>query len=190
LTSFRGSHERNERFTRVLGWVLAVVLYGAAYLLARTIYGPAVGFLVCTPILGAYGAWWLVHHGGSNTRHWLRWLALRKVSGNYHAFDDVAVRMEYRNGQCWVGAQDVFKVLRERFDTKACRRLEMSCGPEGFARDERGDWWFEGLALLRWLEKRSTGFDRRLNRFRLWLEREAFPPLRRKEGLEGPVSAP
>jgi len=189
LTSSRGSHERNERFTRVLGWVLAVVLYAAAYLLARMIYGPVAGFLVCSPILGAYGAWWLVHHGAS-ARHWVRSFALRKVSGNYHTFDDVAVRLECRDGQCWVGARDVFKVLRERFDAKACRRLEMSCGPEGFVRDEDGNWWFEGSALLRWLQKRSTGFDRRVNRFRLWLEREAFPPLRRKEEIRSSVSAP
>jgi hypothetical protein len=189
LTTFRGSHERNERFTRVLGYVLAVAFYAVAYRLARVVYGPVMGFLVCTPILGAYGAWWLVHHGAS-IRHWVRWLALRKVSGNYHAFDDVAVRMQCRNGQCWVAAQDVFKVLCEQFDAKACRRLEMSCGPEGLVRDESGDWWFEGSALLQWLQRRSTGFDRRVNRFRRWLEREAFPPLRRKEELRGPVSAP
>jgi len=180
LTSSRGSQERKERFTRALGYVLAVVLYAVAYLLARVIYGPVVGFLVCTPILGAYGAWWLVHHGGANTRHWLRWLALRKVSGNYHAFDDVSVRIVWRNGQCWVAAKDVFNVLCEEFDARTRRRLEMSCGQGGFVRDERGDWWFGDSALIQWLEKRSTGFDRRVNRFRLWLEREAFPPLRRK----------
>jgi len=180
LTSFRGSHERNERFTHVLGWVLAVAFYAAAYLLAGKIYGPVAGFLICTPILGAYGAWWLVHHGGANARHALRWLAFRKVSGNYQAFDDISVRIAWRNGQCWVAAEDVFKVLREEFDARARRRLEMSCGQQDFVRDERGDWWFSDSALVHWLQKRSTGFDRRVNRFRLWLEREAFPPLRRK----------
>jgi hypothetical protein len=179
LTTFRGSHERNERLTRVLGYVLAVVLYALAYLLARLIYGPVVGFLVCTPILGAYGAWWLVHHGAS-ARHWVRWLAWRKVSNNYHSFDDVGVRIEWRSGQCWVAAQDVFNVLREEFDAKARRRLEISCRG-GLVRDEKGDWWLADSTLLLWLEKRSTGFDRRINRFRLWLEREAFPPLRRKD---------
>ena len=188
MTSFRGSHERDERFTRVVGYVLAVVLYAAAYLLAQVIYGPVVGFLVCTPILGAYGAWWLVHHGAS-ARHWVRWLAWRKVSNNYHAFDDVAVRIVWRSGQCWVAAQDVFNVLREEFDARTRRRLEISCAG-GLVRDERGDWWFGDSALLQWLEKRSTGFDRRVNRFRLWLEREAFPPLRRKEALRDSLSVP
>jgi hypothetical protein len=178
LTSFRRTHERSERFARVLGYVLAVVLYAAAYRLARVIYGPVVGFLLCTPILGAYGAWCLVHHGAS-ARHWVRWLVLRKVSSNYHAFDDISVRIVWRNGQCWVAAVDVFNVLHEEFDATTRRRLEMSCGQGGFVRDETGDWWFGDSALLQWLEKR-TSFDRRVSRFRLWLEREAFPPMRRK----------
>jgi hypothetical protein len=181
LTSSRGSHERNERFTRALGYVLALAFYAAAYGLAWVAYGSVMGFLVCTPILGAYGAWWLVHHGGANTRHWLRWLVFRKVSGSYHAFDDVSVRIVSRNGHCWIAAEDVFNVLREQFDAKARRRLEMVCGQEGFIRDERGDWWFADWALLQWLQKRTMTHDRRVNRFRLWLEREAFPPMRGKE---------
>src|SRR5271165_5902522 len=96
-----GSFERQERFTRVLTYVLAVVFYAASFSLAWFVYGPVIGFVVCAPVLGAYGSWLLVSHGAS-MGHWLRWLALRKVNGSYRAFDDVAVRILWSDGQCRV----------------------------------------------------------------------------------------
>jgi hypothetical protein len=184
-----GSYERQERFTRALTYVLAVVFYGVAYALARSAYGPVLGFVVCSPVLGVYGAWWLVNHG-AGTRHWFRWLALRKVDGDYHAFDGVAVRIGWGEGRCRVAAQDVFKVLREEFNAKTSRRLEADFAEGGFFKDEKGDWWFGESALLQWLARRGTRLDRRTNRFRLWLEREAFPPMHRKKELTGPRSDP
>jgi len=189
LKSSPGSYEQQERSTRALTYVLAVVFFAVAYGLARSAYGPVLGFVVCSPLLGVYGAWWLVNHG-AGMRHWLRWLALRKVDGHLHAFDGLTIRIGWSEGRCRVAAQDVFKALREEFNAKASRRLEADFAAGGFFKDKKGDWWFEESALLQWLERRSTRLDRRTNRLRLWLEREAFPPMHRKEEPLGPLSVP
>ncbi len=189
LSSFHEAYERRERGRRALGYVLAVVFCGVVYGTARKVHGSAVGFLVVTPILGAFGAWFLVKHG-AGVRHWLRWSALRKVDGIHHAFDDVAVRIIWRDDQCWVAAQDVFAVLRKPFDANTLRRLQAWCGEAGLSQDEKGEWWFGEAALLQWLAQRRTRFDRRASRFRLWLERGAFPPMRRKVELRGPSAVP
>jgi hypothetical protein len=166
-----------------------VAFYAAAYGLARLAYGPVLAFVVSAPVLGVYAAWWLVSRG-AGMRHWLRWLALHKVDGNYHAFDGVAVRIGWSEGQCRVAAQDVFNVLREQFDARTSRRLETQFAGGGFFKDEKGQWWFGESALLQWLARRGRRFDRRTNRFRLWLEREAFAPMHRKIELRGSASAP
>jgi hypothetical protein len=184
-----GPYERRERQRRTLGFVLAAVFYGVAYAMARRTYGPAFGFLVTSPILGAFGAWFLVRHG-AGARHWLRWSALRKIDGIHHAFDDVAVRIIWHEDQCWVAAQDVFNVLRKPLDADTLRRLRAWCGDAGLTQDEKGEWWFAEATVLRWLWERRARFDRRASRFRLWLERGAFPPMHRKVELRGPSAVP
>jgi hypothetical protein len=178
-----GSFERQERVNRALTYALAVGFYAIAYALCCFAYGPVAGFLVSTPVLGVYGALLLVYRA-PGMRHWLRWLVLRKVQGIYQAFDGVAVRIAWRDGQCRVAAHDVFEVLRERLDARACRHLVAVCGAEGFTQDEKGDWWFGEPALLQWLEKYGAHADRRAWRFRIWFEREVFPPMHRKAELE------
>jgi hypothetical protein len=182
-----GPYERQERFTRTLTYVLAVVFYAFAYALAQFSYGPVAGFVVCSPILAAYGAWWILNRG-VGARHWLRWLALREVNGNYHAFDEVPVRIAWDDGQCWVAAKDVFEVLREQLDAQTSRRLVTACGQGAFIKDQHGAMWFAESALLQWLGKRSARTDRRTNQFKLWLEHEAFPAMHKKEERTVPVS--
>jgi len=175
-----GSYERQERFTRTLTYFLAAVFYACAYGLARFSYGPVAGFVVCSPILAAYGAWWILNRG-LGARHWLRWLALREVNGSYHAFDEVPVRIAWNEGQCWVAAQDVFEVLHARLDAQTSRRLVTAYGKVGLIKDQHGAMWFAESALLQWLERRSMRTDRRTNQFKLWLEHEAFPAMHKKE---------
>ena len=175
----RISFEQQERRTRRLAYALAALLFPAIYGMAWLTFGPLIGLVLCVPLLGVYGSWLVVNHAGTGYR-WIRWLALRGINGNYTAFDDLAVRIEWRDGQCRVAARDVFKVLREPFDDKACRRTRISYGEAGFFQDEDGEWWFGETTVLQWLNRRVHKFDRRAQRFHLRPEREAFPPLRRK----------
>ena len=181
--------ERQERHTRWLTYALAVLLFAAVYSLAWLFFGGLIGFVVCVPILGAYASWILVNHGGAGYRG-LRWLALHKVNGNYLAFDDLQVRVEWRDGQCRVAAWDVFNVLHEKLEDQACRRLGISYGEQGFFQDEHGAWWFGEKTILQWLNNRAHKFDKQALRLRLWLEREVFPPLHKKAEIRGLAPAP
>lgn len=189
MESGPGSFERRERATRVITYALAAAFYAIAFGTAWAAYGPVAGFVATSPVLAVCGAWWLVHHG-TGIRAAVRWLALRKIDGNFHAFDGEGVRIAWAEGQCRVAALDVFQVLRVPLDATSIRRLVAACGEEGFFQDAKGEWWFGESALLQWLDKRGTRLERRENRFRLWLEREAFPPAHRKAGIESRPSVP
>lgn len=187
--SFLAPFERQERNHRWLAYVLAVLLLPAIYALARSFFGPLIGFVICTPVLGAYGAWLLLNHGGAGYRG-LRWLALRKVNGCYHAFDDLEVRAEWCDRHCRVAAPDIFNILGEKTSDQTLRRLEISYGPRGFFQDDNGGWWFGEAAILQYLKRRARKPGHKAHRLQLWLEREVFPPLHKKAEIQGLAPAP
>ena len=183
------SFELQERKTRRLTYLVAALLFVAIYGLAWLVSGPLIGLVVCVPILGVFGSWLLVTNCATGCR-WIRWLALRGINGNYNAFDDCEVRVEWRDGQCRVAARDVFKALGEELDDKTCRQTRISYGEKNFWQDEHGEWWFGEEAIRQWLNRRANKFDRRAHRLYLWLEREVFPPLRRRAEISRSTPTP
>lgn len=172
--------ERAARSQRLLTLIGALVFYALAYRLAWFAYGPVLGFVVCSPILGVYVAWLLIYRAES----WLffpKWLALRKVNGKRHFFDDHPVRIEECDGGYRVAAADIFTVLGEKPGPDTLRRMRLQLGEQGLRQDENGNWWFEEAALLQWLWHRTERQGRTTQRLHFWLEREAFPALHRKQ---------
>lgn len=172
--------ERAARSHRVLTVIAALVFFAFAYRLAWFAYGPVIGFVVCSPILGAYVAWLLIHRAES----WLyfpKWMALRKIHGKRHFFDDRPLRVEERDGCYRVAAADIFDVLGERPGPDTLRRMRVQLGEQGFFQDEKGDWWFEEAAALQWLWRRAQRQSRSSQKLHFWLQREAFPALHRKK---------
>jgi hypothetical protein len=49
-----------------------------------------------------------------------------------------------------------------------------------YAADAQGEWWFREAAVVQRLESRAATFDVAARKFRLWLQREVFPPMHRK----------
>lgn len=148
---------------RVLGWPLAVV------------------FL--SPPIASILSYWAVQHGADGLGRWWRQLLYRGTNGSYHAFDDLPVRVRWTEGACAVAVQDVLNVMRLEADERTIRRLAFQYPGDGLTRDETGEWWFSELAVLDWLNRKARQFDERAHRFHRWLERETFPPLRRKAEL-------
>ncbi|HYA60286.1 MAG TPA: hypothetical protein VED85_08000 [Burkholderiaceae bacterium] len=172
--------ERAARNHRVLTLISALLFYALAYRLAWFAYGPVLGFVVCSPVLGAYVAWLLIHRAES----WLffpKWLALRKINGKAHFFDDRPLRIEEHDGGYRAAAEDIFGILGVKPSADTLRRMRVQLGEQGFFQDEDGDWWFAEAALLQWLGRRTERLSRTEQRLHFWLEREAFPVLRRKK---------
>jgi len=172
--------ERAARNHRALTLISALIFYALAYRLAWFAYGPVLGFVVCSPVLGAYVAWLLIHRAES----WLffpKWLALRKINGKRHFFDDRVLRIEENGGGYRVAAEDIFGILGEKPGADTLRRMRVHLGEQGFFQDEDGSWWFKDAALLQWLDRRTERLSRTAQRLRFWLEREAFPVLYRKK---------
>ena len=173
------SSERAVRNDRIATVVAALVFYAVAYTLAWFAYGPKIGFVICTPILGGYLAWLLIHRAES----WLylpKWLALRKINASHHFFDERPLRIEVHDGKCRIAAADVFDVLGQQPSIQLLRRLQVHLGEQAFYQEKDGSWWFEEAAALQWLKSRTAQPDRATRRLYLWLEREAFPALHRK----------
>jgi hypothetical protein len=181
--AFLFNADRQERNARWLNYGLAVLALLICYSVASALFGRLVGFVVCVPILGAYISRLLVNHGAS-CYCGLRWLALNRVNGSYHAFDDLQVRVEWNIDQCRVAARDVFRIMDEKPDAVALRRLCVAHGEDGFFQDDRGDWWFGEAAVLQWLSLRAQRFDERAQRFHRWFEKDVFPPMRKKAELK------
>ena len=172
-----------DRNARWLTYGLAALALLICFGVASFLFGQLIGFVVCVPILGAFVARLIVNHGSAGYRGF-RWLALREFNGNYHAFNDLPVRVEWDVDQCRVMAGDVFNVMHERPDAQARRRLCVAYGEHGFFQDERGDWWFGEAAVLQWLSLRAQRFDERAQRFHRWFEKDVFPPMRKKAELK------
>lgn len=172
-------YDSRERASRRLAYVLAVAFYLFAYWLCRTAYGPLLGFVVSSPVLGVYAALWM-RFGSESTWRWFKWLALRKVDGRHYAFQDHPIGIRLSEGQCWVRAQDAFAVVKEKPDEAALRRLSLRFGDAAFQADASGQWWFAEDAIMAWLAPRAARHDPVANRFALWLGREVFPPMRRR----------
>jgi hypothetical protein len=172
-----------NRNYRWLTYGLAALALLICFGVASFLFGRLIGFVVCVPILGAFVARLIVNHGSAGYRGF-RWLALHEFNGNYHAFNDLQVRVEWDVDQCRVMAKDVFNVMRERPDAKVLRRLCIAYGEHGFFQDERGTWWFGEAAVLAWLNHRAHKFDERAQRFHRWFEKGVFPPMRKKAELK------
>ena len=172
--------DRAAQSNRALTAIAALLFYALAYRLAWYAYGPVIGFVVCSPILGAYAAWLLIHRAET----WLyfpKWLALRKIHGKRHFFDDRPIRIEEHDGRLRVAAADIFDILGERPGPDTLRRLRVHLGDQGLFPDENGEWWFEEAAVLQWLWRRTERHSRQTQRLHFWLAREAFPALHRKK---------
>jgi hypothetical protein len=142
-------------------------------------YGPTIGFVVTTPVLAAYASWLLLQNGTAGL-YVVKWLALRRINGKRHFFDDHAIEIVEVDGRCRVAANDALAVLHIEADAPTLRRLQLQCGAEGFFQDEGGRWWFDEAAIVKWLDDSGRTQQHRNQRLRLWLEREVFPPLHRK----------
>lgn len=171
--------DSRESASRRLTYLLAAAFYLFAYWLCRTAYGPLLGFVVSSPVLGVYAALWM-RFGSESTFRWFKWLALREVEGRHYAFQDHPIGIRWSEGQCWVRAQDAFALLKENPDDAALRRMALRFGDTAFHPDSSGSWWFAEHAILEWIAPRAARPDPVANRFALWLEREVFPPMRRR----------
>jgi len=168
--------ERNQRMATV---ALALVFYCVAYSMAWFAYGPVIGFAICSPIVGGYLAWLLVHRAEA----WLffpKWLALRDLDGTRHFFNDRPLRIEACDGRCRIAAADVFSVTGQKASDQKLRWLQSRLGSQSFFQDEEGIWWFDEAAVLEWLKGHGPHANRITRRLHRWLEREAFPALHRK----------
>ena len=184
---FLSTYERRARNARLRNIALVGLGYGALYLIASWCFGPRIGFVATSPLLGIIASVLIVNYGGL-LYDGLRWLVWREEEGSYHAFDDIGVHVEWQDGQCRVAASDVFKVLGDAPDGDTCHRLRAHYGRRGFFQDDQGVWWFGEAALPEWLEQRARGFDQRALKFRLWLLREVFPPLGKRAEIQGLVA--
>jgi hypothetical protein len=171
--------DSRERRSLRLTYVLAVLFYAGAYALCRFAYGPVIGFVASSPVLGVYAAL-LFRYRSEAAFGWFKWLALRKIDGRHYAFQDYPVRVRWIEGQCCVRARDAFRVLAEEPDELALRRLATRFGDALFFPDEHGDWWFGEAAILQWLDPRVERFDAVAQKFQRWLRQEVFPPMHRK----------
>jgi len=187
-------YERAERRNARWTVVLAVLLYAASLALSCYAYGAVVGFVYSSPMLAALVGWVLVYRGGGLL--WAaKWLALRRLDGARHYFDDRPIRIEWRDGRACIGAFDIYEVLHAAPPTPSqLRRLALQFDAEDFFQDDQRQWWFTEDALLRWLQRRGQGADRTTLRLERWLRHEALPALHRKAGRETtslpPATAP
>ena len=171
--------DRRERRSQWLTYVVAVAFYAGAFALCRSAYGTVLGFVVSSPVLGVYVSLLILHRGGGALR-WAKWMALHKGEGRHHAFNDLPVRVQWHDGQCWVRAQDVFGVMGENPDHRELRRLAAYLGQRQFHLDARKQWWFGESGVIDWLEVRCQKLDTVALKFQRWLRTEVFPPMRRK----------
>jgi len=107
--------DTRDRNSRRATYLLAALFYLGAYASCRYAYGPLMGFVVSSPVLGVYFSLLLLQRGGNGLR-WVKWLALRKVDGRFYAFRGHPVSVHWNCGQCWVRAVDIFDVLNHSSD--------------------------------------------------------------------------
>lgn len=136
--------------------------------------------VMTAPAVAGLISYLLVKHGTEACHGWLRQRVWRDLNGNYHAFDDRPVRVAWRGGRCLVAAIDVLAVMGVEADRQRLRRLALIYPEPALFQDEDGIWWFSESAVADWLSRRAERIDARAVRFRRWLEKETFPPLRRK----------
>jgi hypothetical protein len=187
--SFLTPYERQARNTLRLTYALAALFLASLFGVIAHYFGLSIALLLCSPVIGGYGAWFLVNLGSKSYKS-LRWLALNKVNGHFHAFSDIEVQVEWNDGQCEVAAKDVFNVMHEKPDAQTLRRLGIRFGERGFFQDDAGAWWFGETAVLTWLNERAHKLDQKAHQFHYWFERDVFPPLRKKAEIKGLISAP
>ena len=174
--------DTRERNSRRATYLLAVLFYLGAYALCRSAYGPVMGFVVSSPVLGVYFSLLILHRGGGGLR-WLKWWVLRKVDGQFHAFQGHPISVRWNSGQCWVRAADIFGALDHASDEAATRRLGLRFGEAQFFMDDAGQWWFGEKAALEWLQARAARLDPVAIKLERWLRLEVFPPIHRRAEL-------
>jgi hypothetical protein len=174
-----GDFDLREQSSRRATYALAALFYMGAYGLSRYAYGPVIGFLVSSPVLGVYVSLLILHRGCGGLR-WFKWLALRKVDGQFRAFQGNPISVRCSDGQCCVRASDLFRALGHVADDAALRRLALRFGDAQFFPDAAGAWWFGERAALEWLQARAARLDPVAIKCERWLRKEVFPPLRRR----------
>ena len=164
---------------RRTSWGTVVVLMALALCVLWFAFG-GIGILFWIPMAAWFVARGLVA-GGSAAHGWSRRQLWQEVQGRHHAFDDIWVRIEDGGrGNFRIRTEDVLRVLALDLDDLALRKLGARLPPGALFRDQAGLWWFTEAALLDYLGQHAARQDGRAWRFRLWLEREVLPPLRRQ----------
>lgn len=176
--------EQTRRRNRI--YLIAVgILFAGLFLALAFLVGLQLAFIWTSPVLGSVFSYLLVQHWAGKPFRWLKHRAYAGMSGSFHAYDDLQVRVRWNGVSCEVALIDVLGVLRipksAHFDMT--RRLALRF-PQAVYQDQSGVWWFTETALLDWLTERSRTLDAHVLRFRRWLERETFPALHRKMTME------
>ncbi len=172
--------EQTRRRNRIY-LIVAGSLFAGFFLVLVFLLGPQLALVWTSPILGSVFSYLLVQHWAGKPFRWLKHRAYAGMSGNFHAYDDLQVRVRWNGASCEVALIDVLGVLRiprsAHFDMT--RRLSLRF-PQAVYLDQNHQWWFAERALLDWLDERSRTLDPHVLRFRRWLEKETFPAMRRK----------
>ena len=110
---------------------------------------------------------------------WEPWL------GRYYAFDNRQIRLDLIDGIIWVPVRDVAAMVLPQPAPRELRILGADYGPIPGQTKLQG---YTAAGLLRLLATRSSArmAPHELIRFKNWLEREAFPNLRRLPGSATP----
>lgn len=182
--------QRDQRRFLIVGAVLYALLFAG---LAQVV-GFFLALVWTAPLLAAVLAYWLVQHWAGKPLHWMKKAAYAGTQGVHHAYDDLPVRVCWDDDRCLVAAHDVFAVLRIPPDVrrKTLRRLALDYPDGGLFVDADQEWWFTEAAVLDWLGSKAQRLDQRALRFKLWLERDTFAPLRKKAEIRrlGGIQAP
>jgi hypothetical protein len=110
---------------------------------------------------------------------WEPWL------GRYYAFDNRQIRLYLIEDVIWVPVRDVAGMVLPQPEARELRILGADYGPIPGQKKLQG---YTEAGLLRLLATRSSArmAPHELIRFRNWLEREAFPNIRRLPGSATP----
>ncbi len=183
------SFEEEEKRYQHRQKLFHLALLGGTFIICVWLLG-VVGFLLWIPLMAWYLSRYLVNYAAESFDD-LRWDKYGHKGGSFHAFDDREVRLFCDNsGICHVAVNDVFKVLEAKMTRLQYRKLAIRFAPEDCFVDREGVWWFSERAAAEWLGARASRIDKKAMRFKRWLEREVFPPMRRKHELGIEVSPP
>jgi len=170
--------QRDKRRFLIFGALLYALLFaGLAH-----VAGFFLALIWTSPLIGVALSYGLVQHWSGKPLHWMKKAAYAGTQGVHHAYDDLPVRVLWEDESCHVAIRDVFAVMRipPAVRAKTLRRLALDYPDGGVFVDADQEWWFTEAAVLDWLDGKAHQLDQRALRFKLWLERDTFAPLRKK----------